>query len=79
MEYSVCCVDAWNVKHARPFSGRVIGVDSVKDAAVKWLARFYDKDLKVDSVTSRSASRSGNVTMVTLNCEGGKTFFLYVF
>ena len=79
MEYSVLCVDAWGLKHSRPFSGRVLGVDSVTEAAKKWLARFYDKNLDVLSVSVEKTLKSPNVSTVTLNCDGGKVFFLYVF
>ena len=79
MEFSVMVMDAWGVKHSKPFSGRVLGVDSPKEAAVKWVSRFYDRNLKVESVTSRDSFRSANVKVFTLNCEGGKVFFLCVF
>lgn len=79
MEYSVMVMDAWGVKRNKPFSGRVIGVDSVKEAASKWVFRYYDRNLKVESILVRPSDRSANVSLATVNCEGGKTFFLYVF
>lgn len=79
MEYSVMVLDAWGVKRSRPFSARIIGVDSIKEAALKWVSRHYDRDLRVESVLIRPSDRSANVSLVTLNCEGGRTFFLYVF
>lgn len=79
MEYSVMVMDAWNVRHVKPLSGRVLGVQSVRDAAEKWVYLFYDKNLKVESVTVKPSCRSANVYIATVNCEGGRIFFLYVF
>lgn len=79
MEYSVFVSDVWGAGHVKPFSGRVIGVDSISEAAEKWVSRFFDRSLKVDSVAVCPSNCSANATLAVVKCEGGQTFFLYVF